>query len=159
MVLSPLWPFGQNPTLYAPLVIVNKMSNQLAYINLGQLEAIYPVATGVIGADTPTGIHTLTIKAENPYYRKGDIVGGAAENPLGTRWIGFDAEDTDGRIYGIHGTNQPDSIGKYRSNGCIRMFNHDVEGLYDQLMIGTKIWIVDTEEDFNTLAREIGAVK
>lgn len=49
-------------------------------------------------------------------------------NPLGTRWIGI------GGSYGIHGTRDPDSIGKAESRGCIRMRNRDVEELYDMLI-------------------------
>lgn len=158
MILSPLWPFGQNPTLNAPLIIVNTNLNQLAHIDKGEVQTVYSVATGVSQEQTPDGLHTITVKAENPYYRKKNIPGGTPENPLGTRWIGFDAKETDGRIYGIHGTNQPESIGEHRSSGCIRMHNEEVEELFDQIIIGTKVWIVSTEEDFETLAKDIGAI-
>lgn len=159
MILSPLWPLGQNPTLNAPLIIVNQKINQLAYIDEGEVKSTHAVATGVAEDQTPNGLHTIIIKAENPYYRKSDIPGGAEENPLGTRWIGFDAKETDGRIYGIHGTNQPESIGKNRSNGCIRMFNEEVEQLFSEIVIGTKVWIVHSDEDFEILAKEIGAIR
>ena len=71
---------------------------------------------------------------------------GILRNPLGTRWIGFDAINTDGRIYGVHGTNQPNSVGKYISNGCVRLSNSDVERLYQQVPLGTKILIVSHQK-------------
>ena len=44
--------------------------------------------------------------------------------------------------YGIHGTNNPSSIGGYVSNGCIRMYNHDVEELFPRVSIGTPVEII-----------------
>jgi LysM repeat protein len=44
--------------------------------------------------------------------------------------------------YGIHGTNQPELIGQMVSHGCIRMYNKDVEQLYDQVALGTPVHIV-----------------
>lgn len=159
LMVSPLWPLGENPSLNAPFLIVNKQSNQLAFVNQGDIAEVYPVATGATNTLTPDGIHTIVVKAINPYYRKKDIPGGAPNNPLGSRWIGFDANDTDGRIYGIHGTNKPESIGQYISAGCIRMLNEDVETIYDKVPIGTKIWITSSSKDFYTLAKEAGAIK
>lgn len=43
--------------------------------------------------------------------------------------------------YGIHGTNQPDSIGGYVSNGCVRMREEDVEQLFDAVEIGIPVEI------------------
>ncbi|WP_117160695.1 L,D-transpeptidase [Paraliobacillus sp. X-1268] len=159
LIVSPLWPLGENPSLNAPFIIVNKQSNQLAFVNEGKVQEIYPVATGATEELTPNGIHTIIVKAINPYYRKKDIPGGDPKNPLGSRWIGFNAKETDGRMYGIHGTNQPDSIGKRISAGCIRMINEHVEKLYDQVPIGTKVWILSSDEDFESLAREAGAIE
>ena len=81
-----------------------------------------------------------------------------AKNPLGSRWIGFNARGTDGSKYGIHGTNQPSSIGKYISQGCIRMKKNDVEYLFDRIPIGTKVWIVKSKKSFQQLAKEKGVV-
>lgn len=159
LIVSPLWPLGENPSLNAPFIIVNKQSNQLAFVNEGKVQEVYPVATGATEELTPNGIHTIIVKAMNPYYRKKDIPGGAPNNPLGSRWIGFDAKDTDGRIYGIHGTNQPESIGQNISAGCIRMLNENIEKLYEQVPIGTKVWILRSDEDFESLAREAGAIE
>ena len=87
-----------------------------------------------------------------------DINGGDPNNPLGTRWIGFDARGTDGRIYGLHGTNHPESIGHYVSQGCIRLQNEAIESLYEYIPLGTKILILSTQKDFKQIAIEFGAI-
>ncbi|PFA63923.1 L,D-transpeptidase [Bacillus sp. AFS015802] len=156
---SPIWPLGRNPVPGDPFIIVNKENNQLAYIDDGKIQGTFPVATGKTAILTPEGLFNVTVKAKNPYYRKKNIPGGDPRNPLGTRWIGFDAKGTDGRIYGIHGTNRPSSIGRYISNGCIRMHNKNVEYLFDQVPIGTKVLIVKTNKTFNRLGKEYGALK
>lgn len=158
LMISPLWPIGPNPILGDPFIIVNKQTNELTFIDNGEIQDVVSVATGKTDSHTPEGIFTIIIKAENPYYRKKDIPGGQANNPLGTRWIGFDAKETDGRIYGLHGTNDPASIGHYVSNGCIRLQNHQVEALFEKIPIGTKILIVSTDESPEKLAKEYGAL-
>ncbi|KGX86854.1 L,D-transpeptidase [Pontibacillus litoralis] len=159
LFMSPIWPVGENPSPGYPMVIVNKQTNQLAYIDKGNVQRVFHVATGKTADLTPEGVHTFTVKAINPYYRKLNIPGGDPRNPLGTRWIGFDALHTDGRMYGVHGTNRPESIGKYVSNGCIRMHNKDVEYLYNRIPIGTKIAVVSSNQTFVELAKQFNAVK
>ncbi len=66
---------------------------------------------------------------------------GGLENPLGARahYLYQGNRDT---LYRIHGTNEPDSIGKSMSSGCIRMLNQDVMHLFDQTLIGTKVVVL-----------------
>ena len=158
LLMSPLWPIGENPIVGYPFLIVNKKTNKLAYINEGQIQKIYKVATGKEDDLTPVGKFTITVKAVRPYYRKKNIPGGAKENPLGSRWIGFDAENTNGRIYGVHGNNNPDSIGCYITQGCVRMYNEEVEELFAQIPIGTQIAIVSSDLSFNKLGQAFGAI-
>lgn len=152
--ISPIWPLGPNPLPGDPFVIVNKTTNEMAFVNENRIQTVVNVATGKTEELTPEGMFTITVKAPNPYYRKKDIPGGSPENPLGTRWIGFDAKETDGRIYGLHGTNQPESIGKNVSNGCIRLQNEAIESLYDLIPLGTKIVVVKSNKNFEEIARE-----
>ncbi len=91
----------------------------------GQYE--YPVAIGKPSTPTPTGAYKIMTKIVNP--------GGI----LGTRWLGLDIPNGP---YGIHGTNNPSSIGQEISNGCIRMFNQDVEALFELVRIGTVVTII-----------------
>jgi lipoprotein-anchoring transpeptidase ErfK/SrfK len=156
--ISPLWPLGPNPLPGDPFVIVNKTTNELAFINDNRVQTVVSVGTGKTKDLTPEGLFTITIKAQDPYYRRKDIPGGDPNNPLGSRWIGFDAEGTDGRIYGIHGTNQPASIGRYVSQGCIRTQNEVISSLYPLIPLGTKILVTSTNKTFAELAIENGAI-
>nr|WP_042350113.1 L,D-transpeptidase [Bacillus massiliigorillae] len=142
-----------------PFVIVNKANNKLAFIKDGKVVEIFPVGTGKSNELTPEGLFTFIVKAKNPYYRKKNIPGGDPRNPLGTRWLGFDALGTDGRTYGVHGTNQPWSVGKYISNGCIRMKNSDVERLYELIPLQSKILVTMSSKSFKQIAKEYGAIE
>ncbi|MDQ1145150.1 lipoprotein-anchoring transpeptidase ErfK/SrfK [Bacillus sp. SORGH_AS 510] len=157
--ISPIWPLGTNPMPGDPFVIVNKSKNELAFINENKVQTVVSVGTGKTQELTPEGLFTITVKAKEPYFRKENIPGGDPKNPLGSRWIGFDAKDTDGRTYGIHGTNQPASIGKYVSQGCIRTQNEVVSSLYPLIPIGTKVLVVSSKKSFEALAQEQGAIK
>ena len=90
----------------------------------GNIYSTYPVAIGKSSTPTPTGDFHIINKIKNP--------GGV----LGTRWMQF-----TWREHGIHGTNQPQSIGKAVSLGCVRMYNHDVEIVYDKVEMNTPIII------------------
>lgn len=158
LIISPLWPLGENPLPGDPYIIINKKTNQLAFVNHNEIQYIYSVGTGKSEELTPEGEFTIIVKAVNPYYRKKDIPGGTKENPLGTRWIGFDADGTNGRIYGIHGNNNPKSIGRYASAGCVRMREGDVQKLYDEIPLGTKVLIVASRQTFAELATSHGAI-
>ncbi|MGM9987055.1 MAG: L,D-transpeptidase [Bacillaceae bacterium] len=139
-----------------PVLIVNKQNNKLAFIRGGKIVKVYPVATGKTKELTPEGTFTIIQRAKNPYYIAKNIPGGDPRNPLGTRWLGFDALGTDGTKYGIHGTNQPNSIGKYISKGCIRMYNKNVEELYEQVPSGSIVHIVRTPETFEQIGKKKG---
>ena len=87
----------------------------------------YPVAVGK--SSTPSAVGQWVVR------NKGIEVG----PPFGSRWLGL---SVPWGIYGIHGTNNPGSIGSAVSGGCIRMFNWNVEELYDWVPVGTKVYIV-----------------
>jgi lipoprotein-anchoring transpeptidase ErfK/SrfK len=156
--ISPIWPLGPNPLPGDPFVIVNKMTNELALIDDNKVQTVVSVGSGITQDLTPEGLFTITVKAVEPYYRRKDIPGGHPDNPLGSRWIGFDAKDTDGRTYGIHGTNQPSSVGNYVSQGCIRTQNEVISSLYPLIPLGTKILVTTTKKSFDVLAKEYGAI-
>lgn len=125
---------------------IDKSANQLRLYENGRVMREYPVATGRSTAQTPEGTFTVVFKTWNPEWRNPEtgktVPGGSPDNPLGTRWIGFNAGDPRGRTYGIHGTREPKSIGHHVSHGCIRMQIADVEELYDLTPLGTKVVIV-----------------
>ncbi|MCZ6603234.1 MAG: L,D-transpeptidase family protein, partial [Planctomycetota bacterium] len=97
-----------------------------------------------IGADdlTPTGEFVIERKLDDPtWYINGRVIPpGDPENILGTRWLGFEATDMVSGI-GIHGTTEPDTIGRKASAGCIRMHNKDVEELTSLTPRGTHVRI------------------
>jgi hypothetical protein len=124
-------------------IIINKATNQLAYFLNQELIKVFPVGTGKIPSLTPEGTFSIAAKFINPYYRRGHIAGGSPQNPLGVRWLGLSVGNTGGTVYGIHGTNNPASIGGYVSAGCIRMHNEDVIWLYEQVPMGTAVKIIN----------------
>lgn len=96
----------------------------------------FPVGVGKDGA-TPIGTFTVEDKMANPPYDgpEGSFAADNPQNPVGERWISL------GGGYGIHGTLEPDSIGKSESLGCIRLHNADVEIVYDLLTVGSEVVI------------------
>lgn len=96
----------------------------------------YKVGIGKNGT-SPLGEFTIKDKLVNPTYYGPDGVIAAEDpkNPLGEYWIDI------GDSYGIHGTIEPDSIGKAESQGCIRMTNDDAEEVYGFLGVGAKVII------------------
>ncbi|GAK12826.1 ErfK/SrfK protein [Geomicrobium sp. JCM 19039] len=156
VLMSSLWPMDVPPEQGDPYIIVNKASNEVGWINDGNVQDVFPAATGRTKDLTPEGEFTLIVKAKDPYYRKLDIEGGSKDNPLGSRWLGFDAKGTDGRMYGIHGTNEPEKISEYVSNGCIRLRNDDVIRLFDQAPVGTRVWVgAEQHKSIATIAGEL----
>lgn len=121
-------------------VFVDKSQNILTLKCNDEIIKTYNVATGTNNS-TPVGTFKIGNKLVNPvWYKEGAVVpAGSPENILGTRWMGLE----DLPSYGIHGTTEPQSIGKQSTSGCVRMINAEVEELYSLLPIGTEVTIVD----------------
>lgn len=102
------------------------VSDRKLHFVSGQDEKSYPIAVGKPATPTPPGTYKVINKVVNP--------GGF----LGSRWLGLDIPDGP---YGIHGTSYPESIGQAISNGCIRMYNHNVEELFTLVSVGTTVVI------------------
>lgn len=122
--------------------VVHKRAYRLDVYVGNVLVRSFPVGLG-IDDSTPTGEWRVKNKLENPTYyppRGGAIIAANdPENPLGERWIGLEGvsgEALSQERYGIHGTNEPDSIGKSVSLGCVRLHNSDVEQVYGYLVEG-----------------------
>lgn len=124
-------------------IVIDKSENRLWLYENGLVLRSFPVATGMNPAQTPEGSFTIVMKVVNPPWtnpRTGETIpGGTPRNPLGTRWLGLSVGG--GREYGIHGTNDPTSIGRHVSHGCVRMQKPDVEWLFQQVPIGTPVVI------------------
>lgn len=110
-----------------------------------KLAKTYTVAVGQVGLETPEGLYHIQSKQVDPTWHvpesdwAGDLAGQTIppgpSNPLKARWMG---------IYegaGIHGTEETGSLGTAASHGCVRMSIPEVEELYDEVEVGTPIYI------------------
>jgi lipoprotein-anchoring transpeptidase ErfK/SrfK len=110
-----------------------------------KLTRTYTVAVGQEGLETPEGLYEIQAKEENPIWHvpesdwAGDLAGQTIppgpSNPIKARWMA---------IYegaGIHGTEETASLGSAASHGCVRMAIPDVEELYEDVEVGTPIFI------------------
>jgi lipoprotein-anchoring transpeptidase ErfK/SrfK len=135
---------------FGPAILINRGLNKLyLYKNTGK--ALVPwrtfsVATGQSIYPTPKGTFHIVVKWVNPTWypptqdawAKGLLpVPPGPGNPLGTRWMGLSAPGV-----GIHGTDEPGSIGYSASHGCIRMQVPDAEWLFARVQVGTTVFIV-----------------
>ncbi|EKN40904.1 ErfK/YbiS/YcfS/YnhG family protein [Clostridium botulinum CFSAN001627] len=121
-----LYPYNQSyRSIYR--IIINTQAHTLTLFRNNNVYKTYKVAVGKPSTPTPKGTFKIINRAINP--------GG----PFGARWLGLNIPYGD---YGIHGTNNPSSIGKSVSNGCIRMFNNQVIELSNLVPIGTTVTIV-----------------
>jgi hypothetical protein len=110
-----------------------------------KLAKTYTVAVGQVGLETPEGLYHIESKEVEPTWHvpESDWAGSLAgqsippgpSNPLKARWMGI----FEGA--GIHGTEDTGSLGTAASHGCVRMAVPDVEELYDQVEVGTPIYI------------------
>ena len=118
-------------------VAINSASRIMAFYENGVKIAEYPIGLGKVSTPTPVGYFKILTKEINPPWIDPQdpeyIVSSGPENPLGYRWMQILGN------YGIHGTNRPDSIGGYVSNGCVRMREEDVEKIFDAVEVGTPV--------------------
>jgi lipoprotein-anchoring transpeptidase ErfK/SrfK len=128
-------------------VVINTRTNELFYV-LGFGKAVkYRVATARKGFEWK-GTHKVSAKTNWPDWRPPtemrirhpelpSFMKGGPKNPLGARAMYLGAS-----IYRIHGTNEPKSIGRAASSGCIRMLNADVTELYTLVKIGSEVTVL-----------------
>lgn len=121
---SILIPGLPNPDQIPYMIQVSIKKRTLTLLKNNIIVKTFPIAVGRILHQTPIGEFVIINKAPNP--------GG----PFGTMWMSLSKKH-----YGIHGTNNPSSIGKSVSRGCIRMYNADVERLANMVPIGTRVVI------------------
>jgi len=131
----------------AGTLIVDTPNTYLYYVLGGGRAIRYGVRVGRDGF-TWTGTQKITRKAEwpdwhpptemierQPYLPR--FMAGGPGNPLGAR-----AMYLGSTVYRIHGTNQPSTIGKFVSSGCIGMLNEDVSDLFDRVKVGTRVVVM-----------------
>ncbi|MBX3520048.1 MAG: L,D-transpeptidase [Xanthobacteraceae bacterium] len=127
-------------------IIVIVTSERALYLTLGNGRALrYPIAVGKRGKQWH-GTRYVDGKYVNPAWSPPPEVrrdfpgmrrvyeGGAPDNPMGVR-----ALTLTGGEYAIHGTNRPNSVGRFASYGCFRMYNEDIVDLYERVRVGTPV--------------------
>jgi lipoprotein-anchoring transpeptidase ErfK/SrfK len=131
---------------YGTVIVVNRDQFRLRLFKNLKLTQSFGIAVGQVGLETPAGQYTVANKAINPAWHvpnspwagqlAGKVIpGDDPTNPIKARWLGI----YDG--VGIHGTADDASIGHNASHGCIRMHVPDVEKLYDEVPVGSAVYI------------------
>lgn len=136
-------------------IIINLAEMRLYYFPKNRNTVVtYPLGIGRQGWDTPLGIHKIAQKVKDPTWyvpksikewRKEEsgvelpnFVPPGPDNPLGNYMMRLSAW-----TYLIHGTNEPNGVGKRTSSGCLRMFPEDIKSLYHLTPVGTRVNIID----------------
>ncbi|HZP74299.1 MAG TPA: L,D-transpeptidase family protein [Gaiellaceae bacterium] len=139
-------PAKKTVAAFGPVIVVTRATNSLRLYEGRKLVRTFPVATGQAIYPTPSGLWHIMDKQRDPWWypptqdawAKGlQPVPPGPDNPLGTRWMGLNAPGV-----GIHGTNEPTSIGYSASHGCIRMQVPDAEWLFEHVRVGTPVVIL-----------------
>ncbi len=147
-------PTGLLPTLdgaellrYLPMpssewfIVVRRSEQRLYLYHKGSFVKAYMVSTGKPSTITPLG-----------WWRIADKEGISPPDIFGTRWMGWERLNRRTGLYewyagsppfGIHGTNEPEKIGTPVSSGCVRLRNAEVEELFDQVTMGTRVLVID----------------
>jgi lipoprotein-anchoring transpeptidase ErfK/SrfK len=130
---------------YATILIVDRPNFRIHLFKRLERAKTYRIALGKAGNDTPSGLYAIQNKAVDPVWHvpnsewAGELAGKqippGPDNPIKARWMGI----YDG--VGVHGTSDRASIGHNASHGCIRMLEEDVIALYEQVPVGTPIYI------------------
>lgn len=130
---------------FGPVVVIRRETKQLHYYRGKKLVRKFGVATGLPQYPTPVGSFSIVDKQANPTWyppdsdwaKDAEPIGPGPGNPLGTRWMGISSP-----LIGIHGTPDSASIGYSASHGCVRMRVSEAEWLFDNVDIGTPIFII-----------------
>jgi len=142
---------GKQPEKVAKIEIVKSERVLRALAKDGAVMAVYPASIGSEEKPAPSGSHTVRAVAPNPNYtynpeygfkgvrakEKFEIKPGP-NNPVGSTWIDLSVES-----FGIHGTPEPEKVGKVYSQGCVRLTNWDVEELSKMVEKGTPVTFLD----------------
>lgn len=131
--------------LNSTVVTIDRAHFKLRLFKFLRVVSTYGIAVGRSGLETPTGIYHVQEREVNPSWHvpnapwagalAGQTIPPGPNDPIVARWLGL------GGGVGIHGTNEPFSIGSAASHGCIRMLVPDVINLYPRVPMGTTVFI------------------
>ena len=127
------------------VIVIDRGDNRLRLYDGMKLRRTFQVATGQARYPTPLGRFEIIVKWRDPWWyppdsewaKDAEPIPPGPGNPLGTRWMGISSP-----AVGIHGTPDAASIGYSVSHGCIRMRIPEVEWLFEQVDVGTPVFIV-----------------
>jgi lipoprotein-anchoring transpeptidase ErfK/SrfK len=132
---------------YPAYIVIDRPAFTLRLYERLRLTRTYSIAVGRAGLETPSGVHRILDKQVNPAWHvphsawagtlAGKVIPPGPQDPLVARWMAIDDQGD-----GIHGTNEPASIGSAASHGCIRMLVPDVIELYRLTPLGTPVYVV-----------------
>jgi len=132
---------------YPSFITIDRGAFRLRLYRYLRLVRSYPIAVGQVGLQTPAGLYHIQDKVVNPSWQvqfsswtgslAGKLIPPGPDDPLKARWLGI----FNGA--GIHGTDETWSIGRAVSHGCVRMTIPDVINLYNQVSVGTPVYIGD----------------
>jgi peptidoglycan hydrolase-like protein with peptidoglycan-binding domain len=123
-------------------LVVHLHDFRVSFVRNGRVLFSAPIAIGQPRYPTPVGRFAITSKIKDPTWIPPnspwaaglEAIPPGVKNPLGSRWIGTSAPNV-----GFHATNAPSSVGRPASHGCMRMYQSDVERLYDLVAIGMAV--------------------
>jgi lipoprotein-anchoring transpeptidase ErfK/SrfK len=142
---------GKQPEKVAKIEVIKSGHVLRALAKDGAVMAVYPASIGSEEKPAPSGAHKVRAVAPNPNYtynpdyafkgvkakEKFEIKPGP-NNPVGSTWIDLSVES-----FGIHGTSEPEKVGKAYSHGCVRLTNWDVQELAQMVEKGTPVEFID----------------
>lgn len=123
-------------------IVLNLPERMLYLFRDGKFKENWGVAIGGSEHPTPIGTFRIMDKEKNPrwdppaWLEQASVPPGP-DNPLGDRWMQITPN-----MVGIHGTNNPDSIGSAASLGCVRLYPEAIHSVYDQVAVGTKVYAI-----------------
>lgn len=139
------------PEKVAKIEVVKSEHVLRALAEDGSLIAVYPASIGSEEKPAPSGAHKVKGIAKNPTYtynpeyafkgvdaKEKFVVKPGPNNPVGSVWIDLSVES-----FGIHGTPDPDKVGKAYSQGCVRLTNWDAEELAKMVRKGAEVSFLD----------------
>jgi lipoprotein-anchoring transpeptidase ErfK/SrfK len=143
LVAASLWATAEalaqeNLARPARRIVVSIPDRKLAVVEGSRVVKVFQTAVGAPCTPSPTGSFTIVARIPDPtWYGKGKVVPPGKSNPIGPRWLGLSKKG-----YGIHGTNNPASIGSSASHGCIRLRNSDIKELFEMVSVGDEVDLI-----------------
>ena len=141
-------------------LVLDRKHHQLLVLRDGQMTRRFPAAVGTTGWETPAGRFRVFEKVKEPVWThpvSGELMDAQSKgNPLGSRWIGF-YRDCNGRsgwdgeqyldingctVAGFHGTPYRWTVGRAVSHGCVRLYEENVQEVFDLVRVGTQVTVL-----------------